>query len=173
MQKSGGTRRSWRVWGVGSPNVGSGIRHFLAPSKEPHCNTVSENKLDRLGLSRSLRLQESEMAENPDFLLLETLFSPSARAASSVPPASSPMPVQATTYTFNSPLLPTLNKDNVLMFGGDAGASSPGPAQPSAAEDDDEAKEPSNPREKKSQSGARTAPALACCPAKCRLFAGH
>ena len=111
-KKSGGTRRSWRVWGVGSPNVGSGIRHFLAPSKEPHCNTVSENKLDRLGLSRSLRLQESEMAENPDFLLLETLFSPSARAASSVPPASSPMPVQATTYTFNSPLLPTLNKDN-------------------------------------------------------------
>ena len=113
------------------------------------------------------------MAENPDFLLLETLFSPSTRAASGVPPASSPMPAQATTYTFNSPLLPTLNKDNVLMFGGDAGAASPGPAQPSPAEDDEEPKETSNSREKKGQSGARTAPALACCPAECRLLAGH
>ena len=99
------------------------------------------------------------MAENPDFLLLETLFSPSQRAASSgpTPPSSSPMPAQAATYTFNSPLLPTLNKDNVLTaIFGEAGASPDLPADPPAEAAGP--KPPSTHREKKSR-----ADGSACC----------
>jgi hypothetical protein len=68
------------------------------------------------------------------------------------------MPAQATTYTFNSPLLPSLNKDNVLTaIFGEPGASSPGPAQPAAAgaAPAEEEEEPSSQREKKGQAGAR------------------
>lgn len=98
------------------------------------------------------------MAENPDFLLLEQLFSPSQRAANSMPAphVSSPMPAQAATYTFNSPLLPTLNKDNVLTaIFGEPGASPELPA-PTEEEEERPPKEPANEREKKGQKASRT-----------------